>query len=86
MITFFWGNAINGFCTNQGKPQYSLYSTAGASVIHWMIAYVLAVKYDMKMLGVALASSIHFIFRFLIIFAFAKADKDLKKSFLPIFH
>lgn len=40
----------------------------------------------MKMLGVALASSIHFVFRFLIIFACAKLDKDLKKSFIPIFH
>ena len=61
-------------------------ATAGASIIHWIVAYVLAVYFDTKMVGVAIASCVQFIFRFLIIFACAKYDKDLSKSFIPIFH
>ena len=86
VIVFFWGQSINGFCSMQGKPFYSLVATAGASVIHWIVAYVLAVCFDMKMVGVAIASCVQFIFRFLIIFICAKLDKDLNKSFIPIFH
>ena len=71
---------------NQGKPFYSVISTAGASLVHWVLCPVLAIKYDMKMTGVAIASSVHFVCRFLIILVCAKMDPHLNRSFIPIFH
>lgn len=69
-----------------GKPIYSLYSTVGASIIHWVLAWFLGVKLDMKMTGVAIASSIHFVFRFIIIYAFLRSDKQAQKCFIPLSH
>ena len=43
-------------------------SNAGASFIHWALAYLLAVRYEMNILGVAIASAIHFVARFLIMY------------------
>jgi Na+-driven multidrug efflux pump len=40
----------------------------------------------MKMVGVAIASCVQFICRFLIMFVCAKTDKELSKSFIPLFH
>jgi Na+-driven multidrug efflux pump len=44
VITYIWGCAIEEWCCCQGKPKYVLYSTAGASIIHWPLAYYLAVN------------------------------------------
>jgi len=56
------------------------------SIIHWILAYTLAVNYDMKILGVAIASSIHFLCRFLVILSCVHYDQDLRKGLIPIFH
>jgi Na+-driven multidrug efflux pump len=61
--------------TSIGQPKYGLYSTMGASIIHWALACFLAVKLDMKMTGVAIATSIHFCFRFIIMYALMRNDK-----------
>ena len=74
------------FAANCKKPQYGAVMTITASIIHWILAYILAVKYDMKLIGVAIASSIHFLFRFIAVFICINYDKDLKKGLIPIFH
>ena len=38
------------------------------------------------MTGVAIASSLQFIMRFTIVFILARCDKDLEKSWMPLFH
>ena len=61
-------------------------STIGASLVHWVVAYVLAVHYDMKMIGVAIASCVQFIMRFVIVYWLAHRDEDLQRSLIPLSH
>ena len=56
------------------------------SIIHWFLAYHLAVHKKMYITGVAISSSVHFVFRFIVIFICAICDKDLKKGLIPISH
>jgi Na+-driven multidrug efflux pump len=63
-----------------------MFSTIGASIIHWILAYYLAVDLDMKMTGVAIASSIHFVFRTLISYLCVKFDKDLSRGLISLRH
>jgi len=48
------------------------------SIIHWFLAYYLAIEHDMKLVGVAISTSVHFVCRFLVIFACVNYDKDLR--------
>ena len=86
VIIYIWGCAIQQFCSCQGKPRYNLYSTVGASICHWIIAYYLAVKLDMKMTGCAIASSIQFIMRFVIVYICVLWDADLYQCLIPLSH
>ena len=78
VITYFWAQCITTWSTCQGKPRTTLYTTAGASMFHWCVAYYLGVKLEMKMIGVAIASSLHFLMRFLIAFTIARRDEKLR--------
>lgn len=77
IIVFCWSNCYNNFSAFHGKPQYAMYSTSISSFVHLFLAYYLAVYLDMKMIGVAIASNIHFCCRFAIGYFFASRDKDL---------
>jgi Na+-driven multidrug efflux pump len=70
----------------QGKPKYTLYSTIGASLVHWLLCYLFCFVLDWKMFGVALASSIHFCFRAVILIGTCLLDKDLAKCEISLFH
>ena len=61
-------------------------STVGASIFHWFVAYYLAVSCDMRMTGIAIASSLQFVVRALISIVCVYLDKDLEKCLLPILH
>ena len=54
-----------------------------ASVFHWSTAYVLAVVFGWKMLGVAIASSLQFCVRFLVLYTLLKNTKEFKKCIIP---
>ena len=66
--------------------QYTFYSTLSASICHWIMAYYFAVNLDMKMTGVAIASSIHFVIRAVVSITCVRLDPDLKKCLIPIMH
>ena len=61
-------------------------SNAGASFIHWALAYLLAVRYEMNILGVAIASAIHFVARFLIMYILILRDENATKCLIPLMH
>lgn len=43
VIVYFWSSSYNAVATAIGKPKYNMYATMGASIIHWTLAYYLAV-------------------------------------------
>ena len=61
-------------------------STIGASIIHWVLAYYLGVHLDMKMTGVAIASMVHFIFRFIFMYYLVTNNKDAQKCLISLRH
>ena len=83
-MTYFWGISMTTFASCQGFPRIGFFSTAGSSIIHWILAYYLAVDLDMKMLGVAIASSVQFFMRFLISFVFCFANPKLRRSMISL--
>jgi Na+-driven multidrug efflux pump len=56
----------------------------GASMVHWFLAYHLGVKLDMKIEGVAIASMVHFICRFLLMHFFLRNNKEAQQCFIPL--
>jgi len=77
IITFCWGYSYTQYAQYQGKTWYAFYATLGASVIHWFLAQHLAVTLDMKMMGVAISSCVHFVCRFLIGYACVRCDREI---------
>lgn len=63
-----------------------MYSIAGASLIHFILAPYLATTLDLKMTGVAISTSIHFVIRFIIQYLCCICDKDLQRSHIPLWH
>jgi len=61
-----------------------MYSTIFATVIHIFLAPYLAVTLDMKMLGISIATMIHFIMRFLGNRTICQLDSHLSRSFVSI--
>ena len=55
-----------------------------ASIFHWVVAWYLAVYLGWKMLGVAIASSLHFVVRFLVSYACVNLDSKLKAGLIPL--
>lgn len=49
-----------------------------------MLAYYLAITLDMKMTGVAAASAVQFVLRFLFNYTLVKCDKELTKGLIPL--
>jgi len=86
VVCYIWGQAHNMLAACQGKPRISLFSTAGASIFHWFVAWYLAINLDMKMTGIAIASSLHFVMRFAITVTLVRCDKDLARSIIPLSH
>ena len=86
IIVYCWGMCYSNYATQQGKPNYTLYSTVGASVCHWILAYVFCVYLDWKMFGVALASCIQFSIRWFVLLVLCKWDKDLRRCELSLMH
>lgn len=86
LIAFFWSAAYQSLAISIGKPKYFLFSTVGASLLHYTLAYILGVKYGLNIVGVAIASNIHFIARFLIIYSLILKDEESRKCLIPLRH
>ena len=86
MLPFFWSICYQALALAIGKPIYFLISTAGASFIHFALAYYLGVYLDMKIHGLAIATSVHFFARFFITYFLIMNDEDAKKCLIPINH
>jgi Na+-driven multidrug efflux pump len=61
-------------------------ANAGGSFVHWTLAYVLAVSYQMNIQGVAIASAVHFVVRFLIMYILILKDQNASKCLIPMMH
>ena len=86
ILTYVWGACIANYSSSCGKPRYEALMTIIPSIIHWVLAYILAVNYDMKIIGVAISSSVHFFFRFLVILICVRCDSELNKGLISLFH
>lgn len=69
---------------SQGKPEISFYMTVASAVTHFLVAKVLTDVYDLKFLGISIASSIHFIVRGVLGTILVRYSKTFKKSIIPI--
>ena len=49
-----------------GRTKFGFYSTASASVIHWLLAYNMVDLFESKMMGISIATMIHFLLRALV--------------------
>ena len=63
---------------------YGMYSNIISSFIHFGIAYLLAVYLKMNMMGIAIASCIHFFVRFLVNYVCIMRSPKLKESLVPL--
>lgn len=61
-----------------GKMIYNLYQTSISSVIHWILAFQLLDKFENKMMGISIATTVHFLCRFLIAYTFVTKDEKVK--------
>lgn len=86
MLPFFWSVCYQALAVSIGKPVYFLISTGGASFLQYALAYYLGVTLDMKIHGVAIASHIHFIARFVITYSLIINDEDARKCLVPLNH
>ena len=77
VIFFNWSHCYGSFSSSQNKPGYQTTSTISASIIHIFLAKYLAVDQNMKMLGISIATAIHFFLRYFILRTLVHADKDL---------
>ena len=76
MLPFFWSVCYQALAVSIGKPVYFLVSTGGASFIHYGLAYYMGVYLDMNIYGMAIASHVHFIARFLITYLLIINDEE----------
>mmetsp|Transcript_4761 Transcript_4761/g.8149 ORF Transcript_4761/g.8149 Transcript_4761/m.8149 type:complete len:107 (+) Transcript_4761:604-924(+) len=79
-----WGLSYIMFCSMQGHPEISFYTTGLASIIHWFLAHYLAVTLDLRMYGVALATLVHFFNRYLFQSTFTHLHPKLKHGLIPL--
>ena len=59
--------------------------TMSSALIHFAVAKILCNVYDMKFLGIAIASSLHFIVRAIVGTVMVRYNKKFRKSIIPIF-
>ena len=62
----------------------NIYTNVGSSLIHFALAYILAIRYDYGMYGIAIASSIHFVMRFVIVISYIKFSGRFNEGYVPI--
>ena len=86
IVMYMFGDTYAYFAECQGKPKYVMISTVGASIFHWFIAHYLVKELNMKMTGIAIATSLHFVMRFLIAVLCVRRDRELQKSLIPLNH
>ena len=65
-----------------------MYSNITASIIHIFLATTLAINYEMGMLGVAIASSVQFVVRFLVTVSYIRFSGlfDEPENQVPLLH
>lgn len=56
-----------------------------SAVTHFLVAKTLTSVYDLKFLGIAIASSLHFIVRFVVGVILVRFSKVFRKSIIPFF-
>ena len=86
IICFLWGNGFLMFCSLQGKPFVNVINKLFPSLIHIWLAHHLAVTLDMRIRGIAIATLIHFILRFLFAMSYAFYKPELRKGLQPLTH
>jgi len=75
------------FCTAQKVTTVGMYTTSVATLIHCILIYIFVSIMDLGFTGVALATSIHFFFRYVGSVIFVKyCGKFDETSHVPFFH
>lgn len=58
--------------------------TGISSVIHWILAFSLFGQYENKMTPIVIATTVHFVFRFIVPFTFAKTNAKCNENMISI--
>ena len=61
-----------------------MYSNIGASLIHFAVAYYLASYRQWDMLGIAIATNIHFICRFMITYGYVRFSGKFDEGYVGL--
>eukprot|EP00356_Strombidium_inclinatum_P007903 CAMPEP_0170482006 /NCGR_PEP_ID=MMETSP0208-20121228/2219_1 /TAXON_ID=197538 /ORGANISM="Strombidium inclinatum, Strain S3" /LENGTH=508 /DNA_ID=CAMNT_0010754799 /DNA_START=8 /DNA_END=1534 /DNA_ORIENTATION=+ len=83
LIFLGWSVDYLMYGQHQGKPIVNLVSIGTASILHFFIAYHLAITWDLKMWGLGIASTIQFMFRFLFAHLYTIYTPELKRGLIP---
>eukprot|EP00347_Sterkiella_histriomuscorum_P010943 403374339 len=84
ILLFTYGSCLGRFCSGHRETRFGLASNLIASVIHFFIAYFLAIYLKWEMTGIAIASCIHFVIRFLIYIVCISLSQKVRQSIVPI--
>ena len=83
MIFHFFGVSYNNFAAMHGVTHYTLIGTIIATLFHYTLTYILCHIYNLKMLGVAISTSLHFVCRFVVPYILVTTNSFFEESLIP---
>ena len=84
VLFYMYGAILWSVVNSMGKPKLTLYAMIIASVTHWILAYVLAVVFDYKMIGVAIASGIPSCLRYFVTHLMLIRMPEYRRCVIPL--
>lgn len=83
MIFYAVGLSYANFAVLHGITHYTLLTNIISSGLHYVLTYILCYIYDFKMLGVAIATCLHFICRFFVPYFLVTRNSFFDESLIP---
>ncbi|CDW84612.1 na+-driven multidrug efflux pump [Stylonychia lemnae] len=84
ILFFTYGSCLGRFCSGHRETRFGMVSNIFSSIIHFFLAYLLAITLDLGMFGIAIASCIHFFLRFLVYVVLIAKSERLRASLVSI--
>jgi MATE family multidrug resistance protein len=84
IMFYSWGACYSKYLTAQRITYVGTLSTITASLVHFVVAYVLAVYYELDMLGIGISTSIHFFIRFLVSYGYVNWSGKFNQHKVPL--
>jgi MATE family multidrug resistance protein len=75
---------MNIFANAFGVTYLNLAMTAIASVVHWTLVYFITDMFDNKMIPIAIASSVQFTVRCIVVWLGIRGNEEMKKGLIPL--